>query len=118
MKQTKTSRSAAQETPMNLLSQLRNLDCDRIDLDDAIALSALGRSVITEYEALGWDTPEWLTVNLKSLRREIRSRIADTIEHTLRAKQARLAALKPAEERRKDLQAEIEDLQKKVAAMG
>lgn len=93
------------------ISQLKNLDTDRYDLDDLVALSAEGKALQAEYSALGVDEPEWLGSAVRSLTRDIRTRQADAIEKRLRQAKARVQALKPASERRAELEAEIAKLQ-------
>lgn len=93
------------------ISQLKSLDTDRYDLDELVALSAEGKALSAEYAALGADEPEWLGSAVRSLARDIRTRQADAIEKRLRQAKARVQALKPASERRAELEAEIAKLQ-------
>lgn len=94
------------------LSQLKNLETKRFDLDELIALSAEGKALQAEFVALGVDVPEWLVVAVKSIGLDIRARLADSIEKRLRQAKARIQALKPASERR----AELEELVKQLEA--
>ena len=96
------------------ISQLKTLDTDRYDLDELVALSAEGKSLQTEYRGLGVDEPEWLGSAVRSLARDIRVRQADAIEKRLRQAKARVQALKPASERRAELEKEIAELQEKL----
>ena len=97
-----------------MLETFKNFVIDRLDMEELIALSAFGRQLRAEYESVNVDVPTWVGDNLRTLRREIASRNADSLEKTLREKKARLESLKPAEERRKELQAEIDALQSKL----
>lgn len=94
------------------LSQLKNLETKRFDLDELIALSAEGKALLAEFKALGVDEPEWLVVAVKSITLDVRARQADAIEKKLRQAKARIQALKPASERR----AELEELVKQLEA--
>jgi len=96
------------------INQLKSLNTDKYDLDELVALSAEGKALQAEYSALGADEPEWLGTAVRSLARDIRVRQADAIEKRLRQAKARVQALKPASERRAELEAEIASLQSKL----
>ena len=96
------------------ISQLKQLDCDRYDIDELVALSAEGKALQAEYASLGVDEPEWLGAAVRSLSRDVRTRQADAVEKRLRQAKARLQALKPQAERRAELEAEIAALQSKL----
>lgn len=96
------------------INQLKTLDTDRYDLDELVALSAEGKALQAEYAALGVDEPEWLGTAVRSLIRDVRTRQADAIEKRLRQAKARVQALKPASERRAELEAEIQKLQSQL----
>jgi len=97
-----------------MLNELRNLNTDRMDLDQAIALSAYGRQLESEFASLESPTPEWLTSNLKQLRREIADRMRDELTRRLTEAKSRREALTPAEEKRAALDKEIEALSAKL----
>lgn len=98
-----------------MLEQLKNLDVDRISLENAVALAAFGRALRDEYDHRGiTDVPDWLTANLKKLGQEIQMRTADSIEKRLTEAKSRLDALIPASERRQQLKEEIAALEKKL----
>ncbi len=94
-----------------MLEQLKNLDLDRIGIEDAVELSSQGRQIQTEFEALNVEQPAWLATRLRELRREIRVQQQDRIEKQLREAKARLEVLKPAEQKRTEVEAEIARLQ-------
>lgn len=93
------------------MDELKNFDANRMDLEALVELSAFARTIEGEYVALKVAAPEWVTVQAKSLRREITSRLADAKEKSLREKKARLATLKTTEEKRKELADEIAALE-------
>jgi hypothetical protein len=101
-----------------MLAQFKNFQADRMDLDELVALAAYGRALRTEYEAVGLDEPEFIDIQLKSLRREIHSRNADKLEKTLREKRSRLEALKSPTEKRAEIKKEIAALEKTLANAG
>lgn len=99
-----------------MLDQLKNLQIDRIDLDDAVALAAFGRMVEAEYNQVGSESPTWLSDNLKELRKEVRQRLSDSIERELSEAKARLDALSTTEEKRVALREKIDRLTSKLGA--
>jgi DNA repair exonuclease SbcCD ATPase subunit len=100
-----------------LLDELKNLDTDRMSLEDAVELSAYGRMVEAEFITLGVGAPEWLPIRLKELRREIRTRRQDLLDKRLREAKNRLQALKPTEERRAETQAAIDRMEAEAAQL-
>jgi gas vesicle protein len=100
-----------------MLNEFKSFNVERANDEELVALAAFGRVLRAEYESSNIEVPTWVTDNLRTLRREIASRNADNLEKTLREKKARLEALKPAEQRREELQKEIDALQEKVNAL-
>lgn len=98
-----------------MLEQLKNFDASRLGLDELVALSALAVSLRDQYEQLDLDEPDWLDIQLKSLKREIRTRNADRLEKSLREKKARLETLKTPTQKKAELQTEIKNLEKQLA---
>jgi len=101
--------------PESVLSQLKTFTADRLDLDELVALATFGRQMRSEYEAHQLEEPEWLDVQLKSLRREIHSRNADKLEARRREITSRLDALKTPTEKRAELLKEKAKLDKQLA---
>lgn len=94
-----------------MLERLKNFDIDRMDIDEVVYLSALARIMKQEYETVGAECPEWVDSRARSLRREIHARQADLTEKRLREAKSRLEAIKPASEKRKDIEQEIQKLE-------
>lgn len=90
---------------------LKNLNADRLDLDELVGLSAFGRNFQAEFTQLNVEEPEWLGPALRELRREITTRNQDSVDKRLRQLRARQQALKPAAERRTEIEAEIARLE-------
>lgn len=95
---------------MSQLDQYRNFNVDGLDVDELIALSVFGRQLRAEYEALQLEEPDWVDIQLKTLRREIHSRAADAREARIREIDSRLNALMTADEKRAELLKERERL--------
>lgn len=109
-------RQKFQERGKRMLDLLKSFDVERLDMDQLIELSAYGRMMANEYQTSG-ESPEWLDINLKQIRRELRARQADQLEKTLRDKKARLEATLPAEQKRQKLEAEIAELEARLQAV-
>lgn len=101
-----------------MLERLKNLNIDGMDIDEAVALSAFARGMKAEYDTLALETPEWLDTRIREVRREIKSRTQDLLERRLREAKARREALKPATERRQEVDDEIARLEKLVGVGG
>lgn len=100
---------------MQMLRDLRGLDPDGADLDEIIALSAFGRSLKVEYDRNVIPTPDWLDDRLDNLERAARLLRQDALEKKLKELQSRKEALKTAEQKRQDVDAELEKVR---AALG
>lgn len=96
------------------IERIRNFDADKLSLDEIVELAAFARVFREEYEKNGGEVPTWLSDSLKGLRREINARQLDSVEKTLREKLSRLEALKPTEQKRQELQAEIDALKSRL----
>jgi ABC-type uncharacterized transport system involved in gliding motility auxiliary subunit len=96
------------------LSDLKNFDVNRLEINELIALSAFAQTLHQAYEVHQVPEPEWFQLSIKALRREIKSRRLDSLESELRAKKARLETLKPAEEKRTSLADEIKQLEEQL----
>lgn len=94
-----------------IIDDIRRFDTEGMVLEDLVSLSALGRSIQTEFSTLNVEEPDWLGPKMREIRREITTRQADRIEKLIRDKKSRLETLLPAEEKRAALKAEIEKLE-------
>jgi hypothetical protein len=94
-----------------MLERLKNLDLERMDVDEMVAMSAFAKSLASEYSALALDQPEWLDTKSTELKREIGTRLADLRDKRIRELKARLNTLKSTEEKKSDLTAELARLE-------
>lgn len=99
---------------MTIIEKLKTLDVNRVDLDECITLSALAKMLRHEYEYFGAEPPAWLDTRIRTLARDIRARQHDYLEKRLAEAKARLEALKPADQRRAELEAEVKALTERV----
>jgi hypothetical protein len=94
-----------------VLDEFRNFNKDRLDLDDLVTLAAFGRLLRAEYEAEKVDEPEFVDIQLKVLRREIASKVADKSEAQIRQIKTQLHGLKTTAERREELEKKLSELE-------
>ena len=66
------------------------------------------------YQDLKLDTPDWVMDKLTEFGHEINSRVRSELQRRLRTAKARRSALRTADEKRKDLEAEIAELEQKL----
>jgi hypothetical protein len=93
-----------------MLSEFKSFTLARMDLDELVALAAYGRTLRTEYEAQKVEEPEFVDINLKSLRREIASRQADKVDVRRRQLKTKLDSLKTPAEKKAELEKELAEL--------
>lgn len=105
-----------QEGRRTMLNELKNLNLVRMTTEEAVSLAAFGRAMEAEFSHVGSEAPDWLTDNLKELRREIRNRTRDSLEARLNEAKSRLESLSTTEEKRDKLRREIEALSGKLSA--
>lgn len=105
-----------QRREKRMLDKIKNLNIERLDIEEGMALAAFGRIVENEYALLSNEAPDWLTDNLKVLRKEIRQRLQDTLESRLVEITSRLDSLSTVEEKREKLKAEAARLKEKLGA--
>lgn len=102
-----------------MLNQFKNFsDSNRAEIDELVALAAFGRSLRAEYETHQLDEPDWVDIQLKSIRREIQTRNADRLEARKREINARLESLKTPGQRKSELLKEKAEIEKQLAAVG
>jgi len=98
-----------------MYQHLKQLNMERIDVDEAVALVTYGRQLKAGFESYQVDAPAWLTDNIEALDKEIKSKRRDMLAARLAQAKSRLDALKTADEKRADLKAEIERLSAALA---
>lgn len=93
-----------------MLTQFRNFDVDRLDMDDLVGLLAFGQILRNEYEKLGMDEPDWVNDKIKTLKREIKAKNADKLAARAREVKSRIDALKTPTQRKAELEKELKKL--------
>jgi hypothetical protein len=99
------------------LHNFRNFEADRLDIDELIYLAAVGSLLRSEYEKHQLEEPDWVDIQLKSLRREILARSADKLEARRREVVARLDNLKTPAQRKQELLKEKAEIDRKLQSV-
>lgn len=97
-------------TTMTNLTDLKNYDAERLQLEDLIHLDATAKVTLASYADNGVDVPEWLSNTANRLKVDIRQRNRNVLEKRLSEVRARRAALATTEEKRAQAAAEEEKL--------
>lgn len=100
------------------LQQFKQFDVNRLDMEELVLLAALGRQIRAEYEALGLDEPDWVDIQLKTIKREIHVRSADKLEKRRREIDQRLEGLKTPTQKKAELLREKAQIDKQLAEVG
>lgn len=99
---------------MSLLERICSLNENTIDLDDAIEMSAMGKVLVDTYTSFKMVAPSQLTDALASLNRLIEQKRNDLLRAKMRDLQGKRAALRTTEEKRAELDRELEALQLQI----
>ena len=94
-----------------MLIEIRSVDVDSIDLDDAVAALAVAKMITAEYTLLRVPAPAWLTEKLDELQRNVKARHRDYLERALKVAKQKRDAFKTREEKAADVNAEIAHLE-------
>lgn len=95
---------------------LENTDVSNINSVEELILARSQLQVIDAgFQDLKLDTPEWVVDRLSEIDQEINIRTRNELLKRLRAAKARRSALLSKDERRQNLEAEIADLEGKLA---
>lgn len=98
-----------------MMEQLRTLNIDRVDLDDAIGLLTFAKQAKATYVEMGLEAPAWFADKVAGLEAYIKQRRVENLTKAAKEIEAELGKLKTAEEKRSDLRARLEQIQ---AALG
>ncbi len=99
----------------NMLVEFKNFSADRLDVDGLVALLAFGKVLRAEFETQKLEVPEYVGVQIRSLKREIDAKVADKREAERKRLKAQLEALKTPSERKTEIAARLEVLEKEIA---
>lgn len=99
-----------------MLEKLKNLNLDRIDLDEAVSLLALGRMTQSGYKQFDVPSPHWLNDVLDLLEAEVLRRRREMLAARKKEIAAQLTSLESPAERRKKLEAEAARIDSQLGA--
>jgi hypothetical protein len=99
-----------------MLAQFKNLQIERMQLEELVALLVFAKQFRDEFDGLNVEPPSYVDTNLKALRREITGRIADDLEKQKRELVARLDSLKTPSQRKAELQKQLSTIEKQLSA--
>lgn len=99
----------------DMMEQLRTLNLDRVDLDDAIGLLTFAKQAKATYVEMGLEAPAWFADKVAGLEAYIKQRRVENLTKAAKEIEAELGKLKTAEEKRSDLRARLEQIK---AALG
>ena len=94
-----------------MLSQFKNFQLDRMDVDEMVYLYGVGMHLRHSYEQLSLDEPDYIDLNLKSLKREIKVKTAEKLEAKRLEIRSRLESLKTPQEKKRELQAQLKEVE-------
>lgn len=100
--------------PKMLLQAFKTFTKERMSVEELVEMAAIGRLMKHEFLENKIDPPEIIDINLKSLRREIKSRVADQLEAQLKQAQQSLEHMKSPGEKRENLEKTIQLLQARL----
>lgn len=97
------------------MNAIRQFNTEREPLEDLVVMLALGQLIMAEYEKLNIDEPDWLAPKVKAIRRQAQLTVRDQQEKRLAEAKMRLESLKTPQEKKAQLQKEINQLQRQMA---
>jgi hypothetical protein len=99
-----------------ILIVVQGMDVEEVTSVEELILARNQLSVIDQgYQDLKCETPDWVIDKLTETNREIDNRVRSELMRRLKAAEARQSALRTQTEKRKDAEAEIADLKKRLA---
>lgn len=100
-----------------ILIAVQSTDLDTIDIHDLfIAQNQLG-VIVNGYADRKLDPPDWVSDKLADVTREIDFRLRAELQRRLKNAQSRRSALRTADEKRKDLDVEIAELEGRLGKL-
>ncbi len=100
---------------MRLMIVVENTAVENVQTVEELMLAQQQlKTIDAGYQELGIETPEWVVDKMTEVGHEITMRGKGELARKLRAAKARRSALRTADEKRKDLDGEIEELEQKL----
>jgi len=99
---------------MKLRIDLKVTELDNLEVEALLLAKSQLKAIDDGFQELKVETPEWVIDRLSEVSTEINGRVRATLQKRLRAAISRRSALRTADEKRKDLDAEIAELEAKI----
>ena len=99
---------------MRTLIMIQESTADSLSVEELILAQAQLKTIDAAYQEMKLDTPEWVIDKLSEVGLEITVRVRSELQRRLKTAKSRRSALRTADERRKELDAEIAELESKV----
>lgn len=99
------------------IEKLKQLDTNRISLEEGLELRACARHLSNEYDLAAIPVPEWLSEVTSVLAKDIAGRTRDAIEKRLAELKAQELGLESAAEKRERIKREREALEAKLGSV-
>ncbi len=93
-----------------MLAQLKGVVLPRTDVEEMVALLVFGEGLAAKYQDLEIPVPDWVQDKIAALTKEVEARNHDALLARIRQAEGRLEAMKPTEQKRKELAADIKRL--------
>jgi len=97
-----------------MLETFKGFNTEVADLDELVAMAAFGRNFRAEFESLNVSVPEFVDDQLRTIKREIETRVADRRAARIRELKAQRDSLKTAAEKREAIEKELASLGESV----
>lgn len=97
-----------------MLETFKGFNTEVADLDELVAMAAFGRNFRAEFESLNVSVPEFVDDQLRTIKREIETRVADRRAARVRELKAQRDSLKTAAEKREAIEKELASLGESV----
>lgn len=98
-----------------MLQSLLNVNVDRLDIDEAVALLAFGKMVSAEYGSHNIQCPDKITDAVNVLAKDVEARRKDYLQRRLKELRAQKETLKTVSEKRNDVEKELQKLEAELA---
>lgn len=99
---------------MKVIINIKAIVAEDTQLEDLMIVKSNLMTIDAGYTDLKLESPDWVTDKLDEVVREIHGRVRAELTRRLKAAKSRHSALKSRDERRKDTEAEIAELEAKL----
>lgn len=98
-----------------ILIILQNTDTEVLQVEELMVAQAQLQTIDAGYQDLKLETPEWVIDKLQEVATEIKLRVQSELARRLKVAKARRSNLRTADEKRRDLDLEIAELEKALS---